>query len=67
MSHPLDQFSPETGDKPIPMVEVSINVSFDVLVKLPEDYNKDDLKFKGEMFRQRYDIKEQVSNVEINF
>jgi hypothetical protein len=61
-----DQFSPETGDKIVPRVEISINVSFDFLIEVPENYTKDMLVLGGQLFRHRYKIKEQVANVEEN-
>jgi len=67
MSHPLDQFSPETGDKPKVMVEVEINVSFDISVKVPEDFTKDDLKAAADRWGFIHGIKQSVSVVEENF
>jgi len=67
MSHPLDQFSPETGDKPKELVEVEINVSFDVWVKVPASYTGNDLNAAGDRFRAKYKIEEPVSFVAENF
>jgi protein-disulfide isomerase len=52
---------------PIKYVEVSINVSFDITVTVPEEYNRTHLIEKAEAFRLKYNIKEEVAYVEENF
>ena len=65
-SHPLDQFSPEAGEKSEELTFISLNISFDVWVLVREGYTNDDLRDKAEMFRKRYGINEWVSHVEEN-
>jgi len=64
MSHPLDQFSPETGDKPKDKEWLSVNISFDVDVLVPVFAERSDLLAAAERFRNSHNIKEPVDNVE---
>jgi len=65
--HELDQFSPEAGDKPKDKEWLSVNISFDVDVLVPVFAEREDLLAAAERFRNRHNIKEDVSNVEENF
>jgi hypothetical protein len=61
-----DQFSPEAGEIKMSIVEVSINVSVDILVKVREGYGKTDLVSQAQYYLDRHGIKEELANVEEN-